>query len=514
MLWVAIFLPRLASEALSAGTGPQTSPPPLAVCDRRSVLQANEPALALGVHPGIRRATALAIAPGLSLVERDEIREHEALRQLACWALQFTPSVSLQNGLPDPIPPRLAQPAPAPLGLLLEVAPSLRLFGGLPALLERIRQGLVEQGLTARIACAPTPGGAWLLARNRDGDRVDSPTRLHACLAELPVQLLDAARPHLDTLETIGIRTLGQLRALPRPGLARRFGPALLAELDHAFGDRPEPRLWFEAPAVFDARLELLAQVETTGMLLFAAQRLLIQLTGWLGARHSGAASCTLHAEHDDVPATVFEVRLAAASRDPARLLGVLRELLARASLPAPVHSLRLHCDACVPLAPAASTLFPLPASAHEDLARLVERLQARLGREQVQRLRVAGDHRPEAACRFEPLADFPQRSGRSGAVPASGVRFPSPGAGLPRPLWLQERPGALAERNGRPWSNGPLALLAGPERIESGWWDGAPVQRDYFIAADDDGRMLWIFRQRLPDTTGQQGWFVHGRFG
>lgn len=504
MLWLAVFLPRLPTEALPGCAGPDA--PPLAVCDRLGVLQASEAALALGIRPGIKRATALAIAPGLRLVERDEAREHEALRQLACWALQFTPSVSLQSGVPETGPPTgPAAVESAPLGLLLEVEPSLRLFGGRAALLQRIREGLRALGFSARIACAPVPGGAWLLARHRDGLHADSTARLQAWLAKLPLTLLEQARPHQATLASIGMRTVGDLRTLPRAGLARRFGQGLLAELDRAFGCEPEPRRWFEAPAVFHARLELLAEVETAEAMLFAARRLVLQLTGWLDARHAGTRAFELHAEHDELPASRFAVRLADASRDPARLLGVLRETLSAARLCAPVHTLRLHCSACVPLAASGDTLFPMPASAREGLARLIERLQARLGREQVQRLRLLADHRPEAACRFETVDEFPVRS-RAAAVPLP--------AGLPRPLWLQPRPTALAERDGRPWADGPLALLAGPERIESGWWDGALVQRDYFIAADDGGRMFWVFRERLPDTAGRAGWFVHGRFG
>ncbi len=54
-----------------------------------------------------------------------------------------------------------------------------------------------------------------------------------------------------------------------------------------------------------------------------------------------------------------------------------------------------------------------------------------------------------------------------------------------------------------------PLTLLAGPERIESGWWDGAAEARDYFVAADAEGRRFWIFQEREPTPT----WFLHGVF-
>ncbi|HEY6133561.1 MAG TPA: DNA polymerase Y family protein, partial [Rubrivivax sp.] len=58
-----------------------------------------------------------------------------------------------------------------------------------------------------------------------------------------------------------------------------------------------------------------------------------------------------------------------------------------------------------------------------------------------------------------------------------------------------------------------PLQLLAGPERIEAGWWDGAPATRDYFVAQAHDGALVWVFRTRLPPSTAAEGWFLHGRF-
>jgi len=83
--------------------------------------------------------------------------------------------------------------------------------------------------------------------------------------------------------------------------------------------------------------------------------------------------------------------------------------------------------------------------------------------------------------------------------------------------LWLVEPPIALSERNNRPYLDSPMRLLAGPERIETGWWEQAPAQRDYFIAEDASHRLFWVFMARLPknDGTGRQaGWFLHGRYG
>jgi protein ImuB len=76
--------------------------------------------------------------------------------------------------------------------------------------------------------------------------------------------------------------------------------------------------------------------------------------------------------------------------------------------------------------------------------------------------------------------------------------------------LWLLKQPEALAARRGRPVHEGPLKLLEGPERVESGWWDGADVQRDYYTAQTSRGARLWIYRE----CTGARGWFLQGVFG
>jgi protein ImuB len=490
MLWVALHCHRLALDVfLRALDAPE---PPAAVCDRLRLLWVSDPAAALGLHPGMKRASGLALAPDLLLLERDATAEAEALEQIAAWALQFTPSVSLQP--PD--------------GVLLEVAPSLRLFGGRDRLLARLRREIDALGFRTRLGTAPTAAGAWLMARWQDGGNVEHESQLESRLAPLPLGLMASAAPHLDALAAVGVSRFGDLARLPRTGLARRFGKALLAELDMALGRLPEPRRWFEAPPRFRSRLELPAQVEQADALLFACRRMLLQLCGWLGARHAATREALFTGEHDSGrhahEATSIGIRLAQPSRDPERLVAVLRERLAALRLPAPVHTLRLACDAVCALPGTHGELFPVPASDAESLARLLERLQARLGREQVQRLAIAADHRPEAAYRLEAL----ESHGPGARSPADVATLP----GLPRPMWLLQQPLPIAERDHRPWWHGPLTLLAGPERIESGWWDGKLVQRDYFIAESEAAGWLWVYRTR---PTGQgSGWFLQGMFG
>jgi protein ImuB len=77
------------------------------------------------------------------------------------------------------------------------------------------------------------------------------------------------------------------------------------------------------------------------------------------------------------------------------------------------------------------------------------------------------------------------------------------------RPTWLLQRPQRLIGSGGHPSLQGTLSLIAGPERIEAGWWDGHEVSRDYYVASNPHGETYWIYREhRDPDT-----WYLHGVF-
>ncbi len=519
MWWFGLFFDHLSLDIARYGALAPGETAPMAICDRLRILDVDTGARELGIVPGMKRAAALALLPTLLLRERDAARERAAIAWLANWALQFTPSVSLQSDLPfgehdDTL---------APCGLLLEVSASLRYFGGPDALLARLREGLPALGFTARIGAAPTAAAAWLFARHRDGISIEA-MGLEAALEALPARLLARTRTQRETLDAIDARRVRDLLMLPRAGLARRCGRALLDELDRAFGRQPEPRNWFEAPTHFDVRIELLAQVERADALLFAARRLLGQLAGWLAARHGAVREFALHAIHDHRDArddTVLAIRLANPCRDSERLLSLLREKLAVTRLPAPVHALRLHCGEVLALPGHSAQLFPTAEAGHENLARLIERLQTRLGARRIQRLALVADHRPEAAYRVE-AADAasglaPDAASRAALRPSARPRTGSvqaPVASLPRPLWLLREPIPIGERNNRPWWHSSLTLLAGPERIEGGWWDDTLVQRDYFIAEDQAHALYWIYRERHAPEDRRSGWFVQGRFG
>jgi protein ImuB len=375
----------------------------------------------------------------------------DALAPLAAWACQFTPRVSLEP----------------PQELLLEVQGSLRLFGGLEPLRERLAAGLDGLGLRFCVAEAPTARAALWLARG-EGRAFEA----------LPVEV---TRFDVGFLKSIGVATVGALLALPREGLGQRCGERVLRDLDRALGAAPEPRAYFAPPPRFEAQLELPAPVAHAEALCFGARRLLAQLEGLLAARHEGVRAFRLLLLHESGSSAV-EVGLASLTRDAARLAQVLRERLERLCLARPVEAMRLEAGNFAPLPGASGGMFGDAAGEAEDWARLVERLRARLGHDAVSGLAAQADHRPEHAWRRVEPGEWDPRE------------CAAPG---PRPVWLLEA---------RKLSAGEFTTLAGPERIESGWWDGDDEKRDYFVARLANASLAWVYRE-----SGE--WYLHGLF-
>jgi protein ImuB len=166
--------------------------------------------------------------------------------------------------------------------VLLEVRRSLSLFGGYTALLERIRAGLGELGYQTRLAAAPTPLAAVSLACCASEQHVETRSALAAALAPLPLSVLDWEQGLLDRLHGVGVQRLGDLLRLPRDGLARRLGPDSVLYLDRLLGRQPDPRALYQPPPRFERSLQLPAEVGQAGALLFALQRLILELCGWL----------------------------------------------------------------------------------------------------------------------------------------------------------------------------------------------------------------------------------------
>ena len=478
MRWLAIHFPDLPLEVYGRAAAESV---PLAIFhhpEGQRILLCNARATALGVQPGLPVGAARALARDLHLLPRKPGAERAALERVAAWCGQFTPLVSL-------VPPR---------GLVLEVGRSLQLFQGASALLQRVARGLEGLGYRAGLCLAPTPGGAELLAAQGGGPLIGDAPALRTALGRLPLVALDLEVSRLQALHAMGLRRLSDLLRLPRAGLAERLGIAWVQRLERMLGEAPDLRVPYRPPPRFSARLELPAEVEAAQALLFAGRRLLLELGGFLLAREAGVQRLEWRLRHPQRAASRFTLGLARPERDAERLLELLQERLEHLVLPAPVREIALVARAIEPLGPIPGELFVEGGQGPAEMdVRFLDRLCARLGRSAVRGLGLAADHRPERAWTYCPPGQGSAGRGRAD-----------------RPLWLSPKPLPLEVRDGRPFREGRLELGAERERIESGWWDGQEVARDYFVAITPRGERLWVYRE-----LGVAGrWFLHGWFG
>ena len=494
MLWVALELPALPLQ-IAQRAGP--TPHPLVIAEgaaqRPLVACANAAARAAGIREGQAVAAARALAGELKVVARDAAREREALEHLAAWAGQFTPMVSVE-----------------PQGLVLEVEGSLRLFGGHARLTAAVRHGVRELGYHATLGVAPTPLAARLFARAEAQGRAVrgclDPAELRARLAELPLFLLDWPQKTLAHLTDLGILRLRDLLALPAEGVARRFGPDLVASLERLLGRAPDPRRPYEPPPRFRARLELPAEADGVEALAFPLRRLLAEFEGYARARGCGAQRLLLTLAHGRKSRTRLDLDFASPEREADFILGIAREKLGRLTLAAPTVALQLRAEVLLPYVPRESTWLPGAKEQALDAGRLVQRLAARLGEERVFGIALANDHRPER--------DWSIRHSREGGNPGKAARAHRLDSRLRgndgiRPAWLLNRPHRLITQDGEPTYQGRLTLAAGPERIEAGWWDGDEARRDYYVATNARGETFWVFREHRDPTA----WYLHGVF-
>ncbi|MGH8300399.1 MAG: Y-family DNA polymerase [Steroidobacteraceae bacterium] len=420
------------------------------------------------------------------------------LERLGVRAQRLTPRVSL-----DP-----------PDGLLLEVKGSLHLFGGVEGVSREMADECSRLRMPCALALAPTPLAALALARagrklgihsSRSAApaallAITDPAQLVGRLSPLPLATLRWPQDTLDRLARIGVRTIGEALRLPRAGFARRFGTARLQILDRLVGRASDLKSRFEARARFRRRRELIYELESHAALLAVLEPLLEELGEFLTARQCGVLALECRLRHRAVPPTRCVLRLAAPMADPVQLAALLGERLSALALPEPVRACELRSGPLVSRVLASGRLWrggEHGGGVAPQAPELIERLRARLGEGAVYGLLTVEDHRPEAAWkRREPV------------VTTSTIQ-----SGLPndrRPLWLLPVPRVLKERDGLPRRRGGLRLLGEAERIESGWWDGGEVARDYYTAVDIRGARLWVFRER----EAPHRWFLHGVFG
>lgn len=475
MLWLCISLPQLPLESLQ----PQQSENAVVVtaCEGnvRWIISCNAAAERANLQVPMNYTVALAIVPGLTMMNRKPAAERAALERLGAWAYQFSSSVILGE-IPEEL--RLARTA----CLWLEVGASLNLFGGLPKFVAQIEAGLKQLGYTYRLGIGPTLEGAALLARAGIRVVIATPHALFTRIRSLPIGELSLPPEMTKPLHMVGVRTIGMLLELPRASIAKRFGPQTSRFLDRLMGEAADPRTAFRLPEKYAAHFEFEFEVRNTEALLFPLRRMLDEFTGYLRARDTGVQRFSIVFGHRLAPATRISIGSAAPERNAERFFALVRERMHSLELPEPTLSLSLTADEFASPTALQADLLNRSVRESEDLSHTMDRLAARLGNENVHGVRPAADHRPELSWTTAPLHET-----------AVHLRFPD------RPLWLLPQPKEL-QLTAIP------RITSGPERIEAGWWDDGDTQRDYYIVRAANGPDLWVFKDLRNSH-----WYLHG---
>ncbi len=483
---------------------------PLAISrlDRNSrlIVALDERAEALGLKRGMGIADARAMYPAIDVVEADPQAERRLLEGLADWCDRYTPLVALDGA--D--------------GLFLDITGCAHLFGGEEAMLVEMTARFLHQGFCVRAGVASTVGAAWAVARF-SGRRVIAAGAEEEFLAPLPLAALRLDSGVRESLESVGLRTVGAVMAMPRAPLARRFGASLLARLDQALGRFDEavsPRLPAAALSVERHLSEPIARADDIEQL---TKNLAQALKPDLERRGEGARSLHLVLFRVDGAVSRLAVGTSRPLRDPVliqklfheRLVAIRQEIDAGFGF----DLVRLSVLAAASFSPRQTDLAGNTGGEGADLEQFADRVRARLGESAVLRPVPVASHLPERAARLMPFAQaVPERlrGAVSFALPERPIRLLRPPEPVEVPVTeLPEGPPLRFRWRRAVYS---VARAEGPERIEPEWWRARagrePAARDYFRVEDSEGRRYWLYRQGLYDAAkAPPRWFMHGFF-
>lgn len=451
-----------------------------------------------GVAQGARVVDVQAIHPDLHVENADVAGDVALLDRVALWARRWCPW-TVRDG--DD-------------GILMDVTGAAHLFGGEMAMLRDIGARFAMQGLSVRLALAPTRGAAQMLARFGGGGVICGPDDIEMAVAPMPVAALRIDADTDRLLQRLGLKTLGKFMEVPRVALMRRFdrmaadvNPLVL--LDRALGRAGDPLNAPEDVPYWMARVRLPEPVIDPVPHL---EGLAADLCGQMAKAELGARRLRLTIYRVDGEWRLRDVALASSSREVAHLVRLLSGKLEGIDPGFGFDLLTLEARAVEPLALHQDYLDGSRDSGR-DVAALLDRLTAKLGPEKVMWSAWVQSHVPERV---------------EGRVPAlAGVAKTAPDVKRGRPLRLLEPPEEIivlyAVPEGPParfrWRRVAylMARYEGPERVAPEWWrDKSGTRlRDYYKVEVGDGRRFWLFRQGIlgDGRGGDPQWFLHGIF-
>lgn len=397
--------------------------------------------------------------------------DRHSLEELARAALNISDYVSLVE--PDDV--------------LAEVRSSLRYFGSTRALSQQLNQQLNSHAYC--VALSPSPAASLLMASLGRRSCVGDPQQLRAALGDIPLACLPLAEKQILALQRCGLIVLRDVWRIPVREIRLRFGRQLADYLQSLLAMRPcTPARW-QPPPHFEQSIDSEYGLHSHQQILSAVQPLMQTFISFLKQHHLLCDHLELSLRGEMVEPVILSIQTRHASRDSTLFMLLVQQTLERQRVSASVNTITLRSRSLRPYH---------TASTQHSLADL---LSARLGAEQVLQLDIREEHAPEYVTKFKP---HPSQYSKS--EDSADTRKSTSGQ---QPLWLVQPPQALQERGNKVFYLTPLEILQGPERIETRWWAGQSIRRDYYVARNHHGSNLWIFR----DLNRQSGWYLQGIF-
>lgn len=489
-LWLCLRLSHLSLNSLGITLNAAQAS---GITYQQQIWQCNTQASKSGIAPTMSVNHALMLNPNLDLHERDLAKEASKVTELSHWAYRFTSLVSRYNSHT----------------LVLEIGKSINLFNNLDHLLNLLNNDLLSFNIEAQEGLANTPKAAYV-------NSFQAPKANHMCTHESGCHSLEMSRiEHLDIdaksiaqLHNCGLETLGELSAIPNRELGARFGNTLLDYLERLRGNLADPQIAITPPETFHASVDFAEPIRNLNWIQQQLTRLLEDLAIFLIQRQLLCRSFTwqFYKEGNHLLKTVT---IGISSKDvlsqSTKMVLLFEQLtqlkLSKLKFAWEFSSIELSSTQLVPVQLFNDDLFD-PQPETEQFNQLIDKLSNRLGQDTLWRVSAEPEQLPELA--------NGRRHAHTDAIKETKANYTchTPSQNFKdEPLWLLEQPKRLAQQSNQPLFEGPLSIIHGPNRVTSHWW--AKLQsRDYFIARQPSGRLLWVFFDR-----GNRSWYLHGLF-
>lgn len=510
----------LREQALADGIPAATVAP---VRGRPVVIARNRAAAAAGVAVNQQLADARALCATLVVASVDPEADRRSLLALVEQCQRIAPWVGIDRDT-----------GAHGHGLFLDITGCSHLYGGEDGMVRALSRLLARGAIRGRIAIADTPGAAWAWSHSgRRQSPILAPGEQEHALASLPVAALRLPDRDAQTLERLGILSIGALSAIPRHALRMRFGPGIGQRLDQAAGREPEPIEPLPPRSPMAAWADFAEPMVAPEGVVATLRGLLPRLALRLARELAGARRLELSVRRVDGSRDVARIGTARATRDVSHLAGLFAPAIERIDPSPGIERIWLEAievelldgqpkprrpgrDGGAGSRQGNSGHLAWRMAEGDALATLIDRLVSRLGADRVLRPALRESHLPEEQSEYRRAIDAPDGS-------------PSPACGsaqADRPVRLFRRPepirfpaashgSAAGPPSGFFWRGAfrRLSRIGDCERVIGPWWRSPPVAdeiRDYFRVETESGERLWLVR------SGDEAvrWSVHGIFG